>query len=89
MEKHKLKNEFLEKRRNYRNAFTGLITIYKTEGIGRLWRGAVPTMTRGALVNGTQLGTYSRAKVSLLDTGIWIINSLSILEKYLINWIDL
>ncbi|KAG6797923.1 mitochondrial 2-oxoglutarate/malate carrier protein-like [Apis mellifera caucasica] len=60
-----------EKRRNYRNAFTGLVTIYKTEGIGRLWRGAIPTMTRGALVNGTQLGTYSRAKVSLLDTGLF------------------
>lgn len=27
-------------------------------------------MTRAAIVNGTQLGTYSRAKLMLMDTGI-------------------
>ncbi|XP_034180272.1 mitochondrial 2-oxoglutarate/malate carrier protein isoform X1 [Osmia lignaria lignaria] len=58
-----------EKRRNYNNAIVGLIDIWKTEGTRGLWRGAVPTMTRAAIVNGTQLGTYSRAKLMLIDTG--------------------
>ena len=44
--------------------------IGKTEGIRGLWRGAVPTMTRAAIVNGAQLGTYSRAKMMWKDTGI-------------------
>nr|XP_003706117.1 PREDICTED: mitochondrial 2-oxoglutarate/malate carrier protein-like [Megachile rotundata] len=58
-----------EKRRNYRNAVVGLIDIGKTEGIRGLWRGAVPTMARAAIVNGAQLGTYSKAKLMLKDTG--------------------
>nr|XP_033323979.1 mitochondrial 2-oxoglutarate/malate carrier protein-like [Megalopta genalis] len=58
-----------EKRWNYRNGFTGLIDIGRKDGVRALWRGAVPTMIRGAVVNGTQLGTYSKSKLMLLDTG--------------------
>ncbi|XP_078035242.1 mitochondrial 2-oxoglutarate/malate carrier protein [Augochlora pura] len=58
-----------EKRWNYRNGFSGLIDIGRKNGVRALWRGAVPTMIRGAVVNGTQLGTYSEAKLMLLDTG--------------------
>ncbi|XP_076657310.1 mitochondrial 2-oxoglutarate/malate carrier protein [Halictus rubicundus] len=58
-----------EKRWNYRNGFSGLIQIAKKDGVTSLWRGAVPTMVRGGVVNGTQLSTYSRAKLMLLDTG--------------------
>ncbi|KOC61050.1 Mitochondrial 2-oxoglutarate/malate carrier protein [Habropoda laboriosa] len=60
-----------EQRWNYRNAITGLIDISKAEGIAGLWRGAVPTMTRAAIVNGMQLGTYSRAKLMFKDTGFF------------------
>ncbi|CAK9802172.1 Mitochondrial 2-oxoglutarate/malate carrier protein [Anthophora plagiata] len=60
-----------EQRWNYRNAITGLIDIGKSEGITGLWRGAVPTITRAAIVNGVQLGTYSRAKLTLKDTGFF------------------
>ncbi|XP_076765657.1 mitochondrial 2-oxoglutarate/malate carrier protein isoform X2 [Xylocopa sonorina] len=58
-------------RRNYRNAVVGIIRIWRTEGVTRLWRGAVPTMTRAAIVNGAQLGTYSKAKLVLQDTGLF------------------
>ncbi|XP_031837084.1 mitochondrial 2-oxoglutarate/malate carrier protein [Nomia melanderi] len=57
------------KRWNYRNGFAGLIGIAKRDGVRALWRGATPTMIRGAVVNGTQLGTYSWAKIMLKDTG--------------------
>ncbi|XP_017752643.1 PREDICTED: uncharacterized protein LOC108545497 [Eufriesea mexicana] len=60
-----------QKRRNYRNAFTGLIDIWKTEGVVGLWRGAVATMTRAAITNGAQLGTYSRAKLMLEETNLF------------------
>lgn len=59
----------LERRRNYRNAISGIIDVWRTEGFTRLWRGAVPMMARAALVNGAQLGTYTRAKMTLRDTG--------------------
>ncbi|XP_018374166.1 PREDICTED: mitochondrial 2-oxoglutarate/malate carrier protein-like [Trachymyrmex cornetzi] len=56
-------------RRKYRNAVSGIFNIWKTEGLFGLWRGAVPTMGRAAIVNGAQLGTYTRAKKLLQDTG--------------------
>ncbi|CAL7933914.1 unnamed protein product [Xylocopa violacea] len=58
-------------RRNYRNAIVGLIDIWRTEGVTGLWRGAVPTMARAAIVNGAQLGTYSKSKMMLNDTGFF------------------
>ncbi|XP_071640923.1 mitochondrial 2-oxoglutarate/malate carrier protein [Temnothorax longispinosus] len=58
-----------EKRRNYKNAVCGIFNIWKTEGFSGLWRGAMPTMGRAAIVNGAQLGTYTKAKMLLRDTG--------------------
>ncbi|XP_029677354.1 mitochondrial 2-oxoglutarate/malate carrier protein-like [Formica exsecta] len=58
-----------EKRKNYKNVVNGISDIWKTEGFTGLWRGAVPTMGRAAIVNGAQLGTYTRAKVMLQNTG--------------------
>ncbi|XP_076479489.1 mitochondrial 2-oxoglutarate/malate carrier protein isoform X3 [Bombus vancouverensis nearcticus] len=60
-----------EKRRNYRHVFHGLSDIWKTEGVQGLWRGALPTMTRAMIVNGAQLGTYSRVKIMWKDTGLF------------------
>ena len=56
------------KRRNYKNAIDGLLTIMKKDGFVSLWRGGAPTMSRAAIVNGAQLGTYSRTKMFLRDT---------------------
>ncbi|XP_070523559.1 mitochondrial 2-oxoglutarate/malate carrier protein [Cardiocondyla obscurior] len=58
-----------EKQRNYKNAVKAICSIWKTEGLSALWRGAVPTMGRAAIVNGAQLGTYTKAKILLQDTG--------------------
>ncbi|XP_072766657.1 mitochondrial 2-oxoglutarate/malate carrier protein [Anoplolepis gracilipes] len=58
-----------EKRKNYKNVISGIFDIWKTEGFIALWRGAVPTMSRAAIVNGAQLGTYTKAKMMLQDTG--------------------
>ncbi|CAL1680227.1 unnamed protein product [Lasius platythorax] len=66
-----------EKRKNYKNAVSGIFDIWKTEGFTGLWRGAVPTMGRAAIVNGAQLGTYTRAKMMLQDTG-YIQNGISL-----------
>ncbi|XP_012059684.1 PREDICTED: mitochondrial 2-oxoglutarate/malate carrier protein-like [Atta cephalotes] len=66
-----------EKRRKYRNAISGIFNIWKTEGFFGLWRGAIPTMGRAAIVNGAQLGTYTRAKKLLQDTG-YIQNDISL-----------
>ncbi|KYN42136.1 Mitochondrial 2-oxoglutarate/malate carrier protein [Trachymyrmex septentrionalis] len=58
-----------EKQRKYKNAVSGIFDIWKTEGFFALWRGAVPTMGRAAIVNGAQLGTYTRSKMLLQDAG--------------------
>ncbi|KAL6423878.1 hypothetical protein ACFW04_010368 [Cataglyphis niger] len=58
-----------EKRNNYKNVINGISDVRKVEGFTALWKGAVPTMSRAAIVNGAQLGTYSRAKVMLQNTG--------------------
>ncbi|XP_039309659.1 mitochondrial 2-oxoglutarate/malate carrier protein [Solenopsis invicta] len=60
-----------EKRRNYKNAASAIFNVWKTEGFSGLWRGAVPTMGRAAIVNGAQLGTYTRAKMLLRDTDLF------------------
>ena len=53
----------LELRRNYKNVFNAFIRIAKEEGITKLWRGSVATMTRAVIVNVSQLATYSQSKV--------------------------
>ncbi|CAI2722644.1 unnamed protein product [Schistosoma spindalis] len=56
-------------RLNYSNVFNALTRIAREEGVLTLWRGAVPTMGRAAVVNGAQLATYSQAKQKLLEVG--------------------
>ncbi|KAF6774139.1 hypothetical protein AHF37_06319 [Paragonimus kellicotti] len=49
----------LSERRNYTNVFNALFRIFREEGLTALWRGAIPTMGRAAVVNGAQLASYS------------------------------
>lgn len=59
----------VDQRRNYKSVFDALIRIFKEEGISALWRGAIPTMGRAAVVNAAQLASYSQAKQGILSTG--------------------
>ncbi|CAI2738454.1 unnamed protein product, partial [Dicrocoelium dendriticum] len=61
----------LGERRNYTNVFNALIRIFREEGLTALWRGAVPTMGRAAVVNGAQLASYSQTKQQILDSGLF------------------
>ncbi|XP_015597365.1 mitochondrial 2-oxoglutarate/malate carrier protein isoform X1 [Cephus cinctus] len=51
-----------DQRRNYKNVLDAFIRICKEEGVTNLWRGSVATMGRAAIVNMSQLATYSQAK---------------------------
>ncbi|XP_047358186.1 mitochondrial 2-oxoglutarate/malate carrier protein-like [Vespa velutina] len=64
-----------EKRRNYKNVISALVDICQKEGITTLWRGTAPSIGRAAIVSGVQLGTYSRLKYALIDTGYFVDNS--------------
>uniref|UniRef100_A0A183A845 UCP5 protein n=1 Tax=Echinostoma caproni TaxID=27848 RepID=A0A183A845_9TREM len=55
-------------RRNYTNVFNALLRIFREEGLIALWRGAVPTMGRAAVVNGAQLASYSQAKQYIIGS---------------------
>lgn len=63
-------NQPRAQRRNYRHAFDALYRVWREEGIATLWRGVVPTVTRGAVVSTTQLATYDQAKSVLKRNGI-------------------
>ncbi|KAK6197969.1 mitochondrial carrier domain-containing protein [Scheffersomyces amazonensis] len=56
-----------EQRRNYRNAFDGIIRITKEEGVGSLFRGLTPNLVRGVLMTASQVVTYDIAKNLLVD----------------------
>ena len=58
-----------ELKRGYRNVFHA-IQDRSEQGVAALWRGVVPTVTRGAVVSMTQLATYDQAKEMLLGYGI-------------------
>ncbi len=49
-------------RRNYRNGFDAVRTVSRDEGIGALWRGCLPTVSRCVVLNISQLAVYSEAK---------------------------
>ena len=55
-------------RRNYKNAFEGLLRISREEGVTRMWNGWRPTVTRAIVVNIAQLASYSQSKQMLLET---------------------
>ncbi|CAG8543326.1 3969_t:CDS:2 [Ambispora leptoticha] len=72
-------------RRNYRNAFDGLIRIGKEEGISGFFRGVGPNVNRAILMNVSQVTTYDVFKSLLLGTGyfkdnIWSHFSASLLS---------
>ena len=50
--------------------FFMLYTRPQRARVAALWRGVVPTVTRGAVVSMTQLATYDQAKEMLLGYGI-------------------
>ncbi|KAJ2657331.1 hypothetical protein IWW48_004575 [Coemansia sp. RSA 1200] len=56
----------VEKRRNYRNAFDGLIRIARDEGAGGLFKGVAPNVSRAMLMTGSQLCSYDAFKQLLL-----------------------
>ncbi|KAJ2784413.1 hypothetical protein H4R18_001123 [Coemansia javaensis] len=57
-----------EKRRNYKNAFDGLFRIAREDGVGGLFKGVVPNVSRAILMTGAQLCSYDAFKELLLAT---------------------
>ncbi|EMD41524.1 hypothetical protein CERSUDRAFT_110075 [Gelatoporia subvermispora B] len=55
-----------EKRYNYSNAVSGLVTLIKQEGLRGLTRGLGTNVTRAILMNGSQVGSYDYFKSRLL-----------------------
>ena len=55
-----------EERRNYRNVFHALSSIYKEDGLAGLWRGSVPTVARAMAVNCSHLVGYNQSKEMLM-----------------------
>ena len=49
-------------RRNYKSVIDAWARIVKEEGVGALWRGCLPTIGRGMVVNVCQLSTQTQAK---------------------------
>lgn len=50
-------------RRHYRHVVDGLVRIAREEGVGRLYRGAVPNIQRAMVVTTGQLASYDHFKV--------------------------
>ncbi len=57
-------------RRNYKHVFDVFARITREEGILKLWRGAIITVTRAMIVNAAQMPTYSQVKQALMSAGI-------------------
>ncbi|CAF3941083.1 unnamed protein product [Rotaria sordida] len=60
----------MTERRNYAHIFNALVRITREEGVLKLWRGGVPTITRAMIANAAQMPTYSQAKQALTSTGL-------------------
>lgn len=52
----------VEQRRGYTNMFNGLSRIAKEEGIGSLWKGAIPAVARAMALNFGMLVPYEKCK---------------------------
>ncbi|KAG2142525.1 mitochondrial carrier [Suillus cothurnatus] len=63
-----------EKRYNYRNAITGLISLVKVDGQKGLARGLGTNTTRAVLMNASQVGSYDFFKTTLLQYPIPLVN---------------
>ncbi|CAF3782584.1 unnamed protein product [Adineta steineri] len=57
----------MNERRNYAHVFDALARITREEGILKLWRGAIPTVTRAMIVNAAQMPSYSQAKQLIMS----------------------
>ncbi|XP_039491291.1 mitochondrial dicarboxylate carrier [Drosophila santomea] len=57
-----------QQRRNYNNAFDGLIRVYRQEGFKRLFSGATTATARGILMTIGQIAFYDQTKIYLLAT---------------------
>lgn len=58
----------LEQRYQYRNALIGLLQVGKAGGLQAYFRGLGPNIARSALMNTSQIATYTAAKSRLLAT---------------------
>lgn len=56
-------------RRNYRNAFEGILRMTKEEGPRSLFKGLGPNISRGVLMTASQVASYDGFKNMLLRTG--------------------
>ena len=54
-----------EKKRNYTSVFNGIARITKEEGIGALWTGSFPTITRACVLNIFMLAPFEEFKERL------------------------
>eukprot|EP00937_MAST-01D_sp_MAST-1D-sp2_P003808 g3808.t1 len=54
-------------KRGYTSALDAVVRIAREEGVGALWRGAGPTVTRAVLLNVGQLGVGSQVKKELVN----------------------
>lgn len=57
-----------QQRRNYNNAFDGLVRVYRQEGFKRLFSGATTATARGILMTIGQIAFYDQTKIYLLAT---------------------
>merc|ERR1719168_480130 len=57
-------------RRNYRGVTHAFTSIMRDEGVGGLFKGAVPTATRAMALNFGMLGFNTMAKDALADMGL-------------------
>ncbi|KAF5337177.1 hypothetical protein D9611_003436 [Ephemerocybe angulata] len=64
-----------EKRYNYSNAFSGLVSLIKEEGLKGLTRGLGTNTARAILMNASQVGSYDFFKTQLLSRHIPIIDT--------------
>ncbi|KAG9246638.1 mitochondrial carrier domain-containing protein [Calycina marina] len=60
----------IAERKNYTSVIHALRSIAKTEGVGRLWAGATPTIVRAMALNFGQLAFFSEAKQQLKETSL-------------------
>ncbi|KYQ94112.1 mitochondrial substrate carrier family protein [Tieghemostelium lacteum] len=59
----------LEQRRNYKNAFDGILRISKEEGILSLWKGCSPNVIRAMFMTAGQVSSYDQAKQMMITSG--------------------
>jgi solute carrier family 25 (mitochondrial oxoglutarate transporter), member 11 len=55
-----------EHRRNYKNGVDAIYRVIKEEGVATLWRGCIPTISRGMVITASQLAVYDDVKTNLI-----------------------